>query len=44
MALVKSLSWGVVAFVLMLAVYFGVVSLVFKDERNAPWQPIPYAV
>jgi P-type Cu+ transporter len=28
MALVKSLSWGMVAFVLMLAVYFGVVSLV----------------
>jgi Cu+-exporting ATPase len=28
MALVKSLSWGVAAFVLMLAVYFGVVSLV----------------
>jgi len=28
MALVKSLSWGMLAFVLMLAVYFGVVSLV----------------
>jgi len=28
MALVKSLSWGMIAFVLMLAVYFGVVSLV----------------
>jgi Cu+-exporting ATPase len=28
MALVKSLSWGTAAFVLMLAVYFGVVSLV----------------
>jgi len=28
MALVKTLSWGAAAFVLMLAVYFGVVSLV----------------
>jgi Cu+-exporting ATPase len=28
MTLVKSLSWGTAAFVLMLAVYFGVVSLV----------------
>lgn len=28
MALVKSLSWGVVAFVLMVAVYFGVVCLI----------------
>lgn len=28
MALVKSLSWGTIAFVLMLAVFFGVVSLV----------------
>ncbi|MBI3432992.1 MAG: hypothetical protein HY018_12370 [Hydrogenophilales bacterium] len=28
MALVKSISWGTAAFVLMLAVYFGVVSLI----------------